>query len=57
MAYGLLAGLVRASDRNPRAQDLDLMIAATAYANGAGVLTRNATDFSGLEPLVAIRMP
>ncbi|MFD1722356.1 PIN domain-containing protein [Amnibacterium endophyticum] len=56
-AYGLLAGLVQASGRNPRARALDLMIAATAYANDAGVLTRNAADFTGLEPLVTICTP
>ena len=33
------------------------MIAATAYANGAGVLTRNPDDFAGLEPLVPILTP
>ena len=56
-AYGLLAGLVQATGRNPRARALDLMIAATAYANDAGVFTRNAADFAGVEPLVAIRTP
>ena len=33
------------------------MIAATAYANAAGVYTRNPADFTGLEPLVPIRVP
>lgn len=56
-AYGLLAGLVHAAGRNPRARALDLMIAATAYVNDAGVLTRNPADFAGLEPLVPIRTP
>ena len=56
-AYGLLAGLVLAAGRNPRARAMDLMIAATAYANGAAVLTRNPNDFAGLEPLVPILTP
>ena len=56
-AYGLLAGLVHAAGRNPRARALDLMIAATAYVNDAGVLTRNPADFAGLEPLVPVRTP
>lgn len=56
-AYGLLAGLVLAAGRSPRAGAMDLMIAATAYANGAAVLTRNPADFAALEPLVPIRTP
>ncbi|MDP9117198.1 MAG: VapC toxin family PIN domain ribonuclease [Actinomycetota bacterium] len=56
-AFGHLAGLVLATGRNPRSRALDLMIAATAYANDAGVLTRNSTDFAGLEPLVPITTP
>lgn len=56
-AYGLLARLVLAAGRNPRARAIDLLIAATASANGAAVLTRNPDDFAGLEPLVAILTP
>lgn len=56
-AYGLLAGLVLSAGRNPRARAMDLMIAATAYANGAAVLTRNPNDFAGLEPLLPILTP
>ena len=56
-AYGLLAGLVLAAGRRPRARAMDLMIAATAYANGAAVFTRNPNDFAGLEPLVPIMTP
>ena len=56
-AYGLLAGLVLAAGRKPRARATDLMIAATAYVNGAAVLTRNPDDFGGLEPLVPILTP
>lgn len=56
-AYALLAGLVLAPGRQPRARAMDLMIAATAYANGAAVLTRNPNHFAGLEPLVPIMTP
>lgn len=56
-AYGLIAGLVLAAGRGPRTRAMDLMIAATAYANGAAVLTRNPADFAGLEPLVSTRTP
>ena len=55
--FGTLCGLVLAAGRNPRAQALDLMIAATACANEAGVYTRNAADFAGVEPLVPILAP
>ncbi len=56
-AFGTLCGLVLAVGRNPRARALDLMIAATAYANEAGVYTRNPGDFAGVEPLVAVLTP
>ncbi len=56
-AYGTLTGLVLATGRNPRTRALDLMIAATAYANDAAVLTRNPADFAGLDPLVPIHVP
>lgn len=56
-AYGLLVGLALAPGRRPRTRAMDLMIAATAYANGAVVLTRNPADFAGLEPLVSTRTP
>ena len=56
-AYGLLAGLVLAAGRKPRARAMDLLIAASAYANGAAVFTRNPDDFAGLKPLVPILTP
>lgn len=56
-AFGTLCGLVLASGRNPRTRALDLMIAATAHANEAGVYTSNAADFRGVEPLVPILTP
>lgn len=56
-AFGTMCGLVLAIGRNPRPRALDLMIAATAYANEAGVYTRNPGDFAGVEPLVPILPP
>ena len=56
-SFGTLCGLVLATGRNPRARALDLMIAATAYANDAAVFTRNTDDFAGIEPLVQILSP
>ena len=52
--YGRLAGAVTAAGRSPRARVMDLLIAATAAANGARLATRNAGDLAGLEDLVEI---
>lgn len=51
--YGALATLVRQHGRDPRPRRLDLQIAATAARHGLMLLTRNAGDFTGLEPAVA----
>lgn len=40
--------------REVRGRAIDLMIAATAAAHGAAVITRNADDFIGLQGLVKI---
>lgn len=47
--YGTLAALVRRHGRNPRPRRMDLQIAATAARHGLKLLTRNGTDFAGLE--------
>ena len=52
--YGRLAAAVTAAGRSPRARVLDLLIAATAAANGARLATRNASDLVGLEDLIEI---
>ncbi|WP_051426283.1 PIN domain-containing protein [Jiangella gansuensis] len=44
-SYGLIAAAARALDRSPRALVMDLLIAASAHAHGAAVVTRNAEDF------------
>ncbi|MGA9870557.1 MAG: type II toxin-antitoxin system VapC family toxin [Rhodococcus sp. (in: high G+C Gram-positive bacteria)] len=53
-SYGQLAAAVRASGRRPQARAFDLMIAATAHAHDARLLTRNASDLRGIEDLVHI---
>ncbi len=53
-AYGTVTQLVIAQGRKPRSRAIDLMIAATAVAHGAAIITRNATDFAGLESLVRV---
>ena len=53
-AYQTVCGLVLESGRGVRGRTIDLMIAATALAHGAVVITRNVDDFVGLEELVGI---
>lgn len=56
-SYGRLAAAVREGGRHPQARALDLMIAATAHAHGARLMTRNAEDLRGIEELVEIHSP
>jgi predicted nucleic acid-binding protein len=51
-AYATVVRLVAARGRNPRSRAVDLMIAATALAHGAGLITRNPDDFVGLEAVL-----
>jgi len=46
--YGLLCGRLRAQGRSPRGRAMDLMIAATALAVGAALVTRNTNDVDRL---------
>ncbi len=52
--YGRLAAVVATAGRQPRARVMDLLIAATAAAHGAGLYTRNPDDLRGLGDLVEI---
>ena len=52
--YGRLAAAVTAVGRSPRARVMDLLIAATAAANGARLATQNAGDLLGIEDMVEI---
>jgi predicted nucleic acid-binding protein len=52
--YGRLAAAVARTGRQPRRRTVDLLIAATAVANGASLYTRNPDDLKGLERLVDI---
>lgn len=56
-AYETVCGLVLAQGRKVRGRSVDLMIAATAAAHGAAVLTRNTDDFLGLEGFVVVLSP
>ncbi len=53
-SYGTLCGVTLAGGRDVRGRVVDLMIAATALANGAAIITRNIDDFAGLDELVPI---
>lgn len=54
-AYGRVLGAVTAAGRRARgARAVDLLIAATALANGLPLYTRNADDFRAIEDLVEI---
>jgi len=56
--YGALAGLVRQHGRDPRPRRMDLQIAATAARHDLALLTRNGSDFTGLESvLVVVNLP
>jgi predicted nucleic acid-binding protein len=53
-AYETVCRLVLAGGREVRGRAIDLMIAATAAAHGAAVITRNLDDFAGLEGFVTV---
>ncbi|MCJ0905500.1 type II toxin-antitoxin system VapC family toxin [Rhodococcus sp. ARC_M6] len=53
-SYGQLAAAVKEHGRKPQPRALDLMIAATAHAHNARLVTRNAEDLRGIEHLLRI---
>lgn len=53
-SYGIIAAAVAGAGRQPRARVMDLLIAATAHANGAKLYTRNAADLVGIDSLVDV---
>ena len=52
--YGRVTAAVIAAGRKPRRRVADLMIAATAIAEGLPLFTTNPGDFTGLETLTRI---
>ncbi len=53
-SYGQMVAAVTDSGRSHRRRIADLLIAATAHANGLALYTRNPDDFAGLEDLLPI---
>ena len=53
-SYGQVVAAVVEIGRSHRRRIADLLIAATAHANGLPLYTRNPDDFDGLEKLVNI---
>jgi predicted nucleic acid-binding protein len=53
-AFGRVAASVIAAGRKPRRRIADLMIAATAIAQGLPLFTTNPGDYAGLDSLVQV---
>lgn len=53
-SYGQVVAAVVTIGRSHRSRIADLLIAATAHANGLSLYTRNPDDFDGLGSLVEI---
>jgi predicted nucleic acid-binding protein len=53
-SYGQIVAAVADTGRSHRRRVADLLIAATAHANGLALFTRNPDDFSGLSDLVRV---
>lgn len=53
-SYGQVVAAVVDTGRSHRRRVADLLIAATAHANGLALYTRNPVDFTGLDTLVQI---
>jgi predicted nucleic acid-binding protein len=53
-SYGLVVAAVISEGRKSRGRFADLLIAATAHANGLDLYSRNAGGFAGLGNLVRV---
>ncbi len=53
-SYGQVVAAVAESGRSPRRRVADMLIAASAHANGLALYTRNPDDFAGLGTLVQV---
>lgn len=53
-SYGQVVAAVAETGRSHRRRVADLLIAATAHANGIALYTRNPADFTGLDELIEV---
>jgi hypothetical protein len=53
-SFGQIAAAVTEAGRSHRRRFADLLIAATAHANGLALYTRNPNDFAGLADLIDV---
>ena len=53
-SYGLMVAAVVDTGRSHRSRVADLLIAATAHANGLALYTRNPDDFAGLREVIQV---
>src|SRR5918998_1791868 len=53
-AYARVFASIRATGRSSRTRGADLLIAATAAANGLPLYTRNPSDFVGLDKVLKV---
>jgi predicted nucleic acid-binding protein len=53
-SYGLVVAAVVARGRSHRSRVADLLIAATAHANGLDLYTCNSDDFTGIDDLITV---
>jgi predicted nucleic acid-binding protein len=53
-SYGQIVAAIIDTGRSHRRRIADLLIAATAHANGLALYTRNPDDFAGLSDLVVV---
>lgn len=53
-AYGRVFAATKSAGRSTRSGVADLLIAATAAANGLALYTRNPGDFAGLDGIVTV---
>jgi tRNA(fMet)-specific endonuclease VapC len=56
-AFGFVAASMRRAGRTGARRSYDLMIAATAIANGLPLYTCNSKDFDGIERLDVVAVP
>lgn len=56
-SFGVLAAAVKKAGRQPRPRSMDLLIAATAHAHRARLVTLNADDLTGTEDLLDVVHP